>query len=842
MSTLFRMARACSACLLLAIPLVAVKLWVLLVIGSYAGSQFACDALAVLAVSALAVFVVRWRAVGAVSWPLAFAVYSTTAIVEIAEAVSFYFQASSFNTRFFANLRLANLPSAIGAFPLLLGIVAFGLLAILAVAGWLLSREARAARPLPARRVRVLGIAGTGLLVAIIVLLPSAFWRLADAFRSDASLAASARGRQVTTRLVQHPVARDDLRARAGKNLVIIYMESLERIYTDKRIFPGLTPSLDRWRAQGLDFSGFLTFSGATFTMAGIFASQCGSGYYTSPSSIFDSSGDDPNDSTFHPELACLGDVLHKAGYQQVFMNGSPLSFANQGNFFRMHGFNQVLGLDELEHENGSPMPAPGWGLYDSDLFRLATNEFRRLAASGKPFNLDVLTIDNHPPHGRPSPGCPKYANNDNDQLQAVHCTDFLVGRFLDTISQSPAWKDTVVVVMSDHLSMRNDAWPLYPGWYRRRPLLFVLNAGRGKRKQRFYHMDIAPTVLHLMGVATNATFVAGADRSAPDSSGSPLLNDPADVAAVRHVLWNNAKPLQVCQGGMLLQSNAEGLVLAGRRIPLTQHGAPLVGLSTGQSLGVVVGKTALVTVVGTPAELAAKLNGRDAAALILQPLADRDPMLRFSVAWRGRNGALARLADVPRLSGLELKTPDCASLIAAVDRAPAGAKEDLQARFQVRTAPLYPALPQTVDFTQPNIRTWQRGVGWLPSASWGSWALGDFATLGFTLPADACRAARLEITARPFLATSRPRLDVDVSANGHHMATWQLTSGDAQPRMLELPAGAIGPACRVDLRFDFTRPGATSPPYPVGEDPRPLQLDFIRMEVHGFSPAMAQR
>src|SRR5690348_1160122 len=292
MSTLFRMARACSACLLLAIPLVAVKLWVLLVIGSYAGSQFACDALAVLAVSALAVFVVRWRAVGAVSWPLAFAVYSTTAIVEIAEAVSFYFQASSFNTRFFANLRLANLPSAIGAFPLLLGIVAFGLLAILAVAGWLLSREARAARPLPARRVRVLGIAGTGLLVAIIVLLPSAFWRLADAFRSDASLAASARGRQVTTRLVQHPMARDDLRARAGKNLVIIYMESLERIYTDKHIFPGLTPSLDRWRAQGLDFSGFLTFSGATFTMTGIFASQCGSGYYTSPSSIFDSSGD----------------------------------------------------------------------------------------------------------------------------------------------------------------------------------------------------------------------------------------------------------------------------------------------------------------------------------------------------------------------------------------------------------------------------------------------------------------------------------------------------------------------------------------------------------------------
>jgi len=837
MTTAFRMARAYGVCLLLALPLVAVKLWVLLAIGNYGGWQFACDVVAICAVSVLAVLVVRWRTVGAASWPGAFAIYALAAIVEIAEAVSFYFQASSFNARFFANLRLANLRSAVGAFPLLLAGVAFGLLVVVVAAGWLLHRESRATRVGPEWRVRAASLAGVALLLAAIVVVPSAWSRLVDVFRSDASLAASARGRRVAEHLDRHPVARDELQATAGKNLVIIYMESLERIYTDDRIFPGLTPNLDRWRARGLDFPGFLTFSGATFTMAGIFASQCGSGYYPSPSSIFDSSGDDPNDSTFHPELSCLGDVLRKAGYRQVFMNGSPLSFANQGSFFRMHGFDRVLGLDELESQNGSPMPAPGWGLYDSDLFRLATSQFRRLAASGKPFNLDVLTIDNHPPHGHPSPGCPKYAASDNDQLQAVHCTDFLVGRFLDTISRSPAWEDTVVVVMSDHLSMRNDAWPLYPGWYRRKPLLFVLNAGRGQREARFYHMDIAPTVLHLMGVASNATFLAGADRGAPDSHASPLLNEPADVAAVRHALWNNAKPLQVCQGGVLLRSNAAGLVLGDRGVPISEHGAPLVGLSTGQSLGMVVSKRALVTVVGTPAELETKLKARGTAALIVQPMADHDPMHRFSVTWRGQNGAHALLAEVPRLSGLELTTPDCASLIATVDRAPAGAKEYLRTRFQVKTAPLYPDLPNMIDFTLPAVRTWQRGVGWLPTASWGSWTLGDFATLGFTLPPNACRAARLEITARPFLAKSRPRLDVDVSANGHHVAAWQLTAGDAEPRMLELPVGVIGPACRVDLRFDFARPGAPPPPYPADEDPRPLQLDFIRMQMQASAP-----
>lgn len=207
---------------------------------------------------------------------------------------------------------------------------------------------------------------------------------------------------------------RKAVRAAPGKNLVIIYMESLERIYTDGKIFPGLTPNLNRYRAKGLDFAGYLTFRGADYTMAALFSSQCGAPYYASPNPAFLLAGNNANTTTFQPTLACLGDVLHAAGYEQAFMNGVSLSFADQGAFFRIHGFNQVLGLHQLEQLNGGKLPAPGWGFYDSDLFRLGVKKFDQLAASGKPFNLDMLTIDNHPPHGRPSPGCPKYAANDN--------------------------------------------------------------------------------------------------------------------------------------------------------------------------------------------------------------------------------------------------------------------------------------------------------------------------------------------------------------------------------------------------------------------------------------------
>ena len=79
---------------------------------------------------------------------------------------------------------------------------------------------------------------------------------------------------------------------------------------------------------------------------------------------------------------------------------------------------------------------------------------------------------------------------------------------------------------MSDHLEMRNDAESLYPKDYHRHPLLFFLNAGHGQRLTRIYHMDVAPILLDLMEVRTNATFIAGADRSAVGATDNPLVDD----------------------------------------------------------------------------------------------------------------------------------------------------------------------------------------------------------------------------------------------------------------------------------------------------------------------------
>lgn len=825
----------------LALPLLVIQLWVFLDIGYYTYAQFAGGAIAAMAFCALVVLIARWRPVGAVSWIVAWLLYAAGLLIEIGEAISFYFQASSFNIRFFANVRLENLRSGLDAFPALSWVVGVVLVGMGFVAARMLWRQSRM-RARDSFLHAVFKGAIVVLLAAIAVSVPSAGHRLASVFtNSHAALASNAAGHRASALVNMDLVSREDVRASAGRNLVIIYMESLERIYTDEKIFPGLTPNLNHWRAQGLDYSGYLTFAGADYTMAGLFSSQCGAPYLPSPERAFGFGGNDANATSFQPGLACLGDVLHAAGYTQAFMNGSPLSFADQGAFFHIHGFDNVLGLDELEDESGHQLRAPGWGLYDDDLFRLAEEKFDRLAASGKPFNLDLLTIDDHPEHGRPSPGCPAYKANSNSMLQAVHCTDYLVGKFLASLQRNPAWKRTVVVVMSDHESLRNDAWPLYPASYQRRPLLFVLNAGQGERKMRFYHMDIAPTVLHLLGVSTNASFIAGADRSAPNAPDSPLVNNAADLAILQKALWTTAQPLALCKGGVLVGAAQGGVEIGGHHVPMLLRGARRVGLSDAQNWLLAIGQNSIRGGIEEASGLRSLLaKPADDDVLLMQPQAGNDSMRQFTVDWIGRRGADARLALVPRLRGLQITSPDCAALIKRVDRATAGQRFDFSTSFAASTAPLYPVLPSAVRFSTSDALPLERELGWTPPQAWGSFTLGSVASLGFTLPRDQCHAVRLGFVVRPFLPASRPILDVKVLANGAEMTTWHFgQAGDQTWHFVNTPVRTSDPQCRVDLRFEFARRRAAPLPHPAGEDPRPLQLDFLKMEVAPAAPGL---
>ncbi len=311
----------------------------------------------------------------------------------------------------------------------------------------------------------------------------------------------------------------------AGKNLVMVFLEGFENTYTDPSVFPNLTPNILALNDQGWQLKNLSQLNGTGWTMAGLVSSLCGT-------PLLFESGIGRNNIMFTDFLdraVCLPDVLRSAGYDQTFLGGASLEFGGKGNFFEQHSFDQVYGRSELSERLPDPSYLGKWGLYDDSLFDLAVQEFERLSENAEPFNLTLLTVDTHHPSGEASRSCPKYGEVDNSILHAVHCTDYLVGRFVERLQSSPAYSDTLIVLMSDHLAMRNDAFPLFPQDYERRLYFNVLNSGReGSSAVLATPMDVAPTILSLLGVRHNSTFLAGEDISSmPDGSPRYRVGNP---------------------------------------------------------------------------------------------------------------------------------------------------------------------------------------------------------------------------------------------------------------------------------------------------------------------------
>ena len=71
--------------------------------------------------------------------------------------------------------------------------------------------------------------------------------------------------------------------------------------------------------------------------------------------------------------------------------------------------------------------------------------------------------MDTHHPNGHPSKSCKGTEYNDasNPILNAVACSDYLISKFINKIIKSPYADKTIVVLVSDHLAMKNTAYDL---------------------------------------------------------------------------------------------------------------------------------------------------------------------------------------------------------------------------------------------------------------------------------------------------------------------------------------------------------------------------------------------
>ncbi|AIR62958.1 hypothetical protein LH23_20575 [Cedecea neteri] len=321
-------------------------------------------------------------------------------------------------------------------------------------------------------------------------------------------------------------------------NYVFIYAESLERTFQSLG-GKNYTPRLSEIADKNIEFTNVQQTPGMGWTMAGIVNTQCAI-------PLVLAQGNSGNSiSHFLRGADCVATWFEKKNYITEFIRGSDKEFAGGDKFFAQHGWiNQHDKQYFLDNNLASQEQISGWGVHDDVLLEHAYNEFEKFSISGKPFLLSLLTVNTHPPSGTFLQTCEEKISNhfDNDMLRSVACSDYLLSDFIAKISQSKWFDKTIIVLVSDHYMMENDASK-------------ILTANEDSRKNRFVIikkgivpqknnslgslLDVWPTVFDIAG-ATNPEF--GFGISLLSENPSPYIADFSSKREIKDYLNFSSK------------------------------------------------------------------------------------------------------------------------------------------------------------------------------------------------------------------------------------------------------------------------------------------------------------
>lgn len=279
------------------------------------------------------------------------------------------------------------------------------------------------------------------------------------------------------------------------KNLLLIYVESLETTLRKKEIFQeNLIQQIDE--IQGQEIDNFIQSIGANWTIAGMVASQCAIPLKPLYASHLDVGA-------FLPQAKCLGDILKDSGYQQYFLVGHDSKFGGMKAFYKTHGYQNIIGKKEWRKTSLSKNLFTSWGegLHDDTLLDQAKIILQQAAKSKKPFNITIITSDTHFPSGHASKRCTIDEQNSGFQ-GSYKCSSRVIASFIKDLQKEGLLDNTVVLIMGDHLFMANDSQRKdFFSDSRSVYAKFIYDSKHLKDvRHQMTHFDVAPSLLDLLG------------------------------------------------------------------------------------------------------------------------------------------------------------------------------------------------------------------------------------------------------------------------------------------------------------------------------------------------------
>lgn len=286
-------------------------------------------------------------------------------------------------------------------------------------------------------------------------------------------------------------------------NILIILMEGFGSAFVEPLGgLPDVTPHFNRLSKEGVFFTNcyansFRTDRGTVCTF---------SGYLGLPTA---SVMKIPAKSRTLPAIA---EGLSKAGYKTDFLYGGDINFTNMKSYLLSTGYQRLTANTDFSL---AEQTSNAWGVNDDITFEYLYNQLRNRKEEG-PWHTAFLTLSSHEPFEVP------YHRLEDKIPNAFAYTDECLGKFIDRLKQTPAWKDLLVICLPDHgFYYPREGSNAMPRFYHI-PLLWLGGAVKQPMQvdKIMNQTDLAATLLGQLGLEHTAfTFsrnVLGSDYKYP--------------------------------------------------------------------------------------------------------------------------------------------------------------------------------------------------------------------------------------------------------------------------------------------------------------------------------------
>ena len=235
------------------------------------------------------------------------------------------------------------------------------------------------------------------------------------------------------------------------KNVVILIVESFGREYIgalnrslNHGTYKGYTPCVDSLISQSTTFK--YSYCNGRKSIDGMPSILCSIPMFVEPFILTPAAMN-----TF----TGLAGILSEEGYQTAFFHGAQNGSMGFQAFANKTGFQRYYGRTEYEAAHGTDDFDGTWAIWDEPFLQYYAEEMSKMQ---EPFMTAVFTASSHHPFVVPE----KYSQQFPEESLLIHkCiryTDMAIGRFFQTASRQPWFKNTIFVLTSDHTNMSDHA------------------------------------------------------------------------------------------------------------------------------------------------------------------------------------------------------------------------------------------------------------------------------------------------------------------------------------------------------------------------------------------------